>query len=60
MAILGGIGGVFGSMGFWTFDYWKIVLVFLVFFVSRDNAVVLLIKLYFLADLIVYEKNHCF
>lgn len=39
---------------FQQYHYWKMLLIFLIFFVNEDNAIIIGVKLYYLQDSIRY------
>lgn len=39
------------------YDYWKMVLIFVVFFINEENALVIGVKLYYLQDYIIHGEQ---
>lgn len=54
MMILFTVSYVCQSFLFQNYNYWKILLIFLIFFINKDNALILGVKLFYLQDSILY------
>jgi hypothetical protein len=54
MVLLFGVAYVTESFGFHAYHYWKIFLIFVVFFFNKSNGAITIVKLYFSYFNIIY------